>query len=146
MARKPDTQTLDLFDVPRPPAPTAGSLACGSQLRHLLSEVLKRCPKSRYEVAARMSELAGAEVTRHQLDSWTAESREGWRFPFEYTAAFEAATDSYALTQLLASQRGCSLLVGEEALLAEMGRLDRQEQELRERKAALRSVLGRRRR
>lgn len=146
MSRRADTLTLSLFDVvPRPPAPTEGSLACGLELRHVLAEAIKRSGKSRYEIGARMSELLGAEVTKTQLDSWTAESREGWRFPFEYAAAFEAATNTHELQELLARQRGCTVLVGDEALFAELGKVERQEQELKKRKAALRELVRSRR-
>ncbi len=141
MARRADTRTLDLFELPTPTPTTAGSLACGSRVRALLSEAVKQSPLSRFEVAARMSELLGVEISKHQLDAWTAESRDAWRFPFEYAAAFEAATETYALTEYLASVRGCTVLVGEDALLAEMGRLERQEQRLKERRAALRDRL-----
>jgi hypothetical protein len=89
-----------------------------------------------------MSELLGLEVTKHQLDSWTAESREGWRFPFEYAAAFEAACETYALSELLARKRGCTVLIGEEAVMAEWGRLERMETEIKARKRALRARMG----
>lgn len=81
MARRAaDNLTLDLFEVPVPTVPLPGALNFNLQLRHLLSEALKACPLSRIEVAARMSELTGDTITKHQLDAWTAESREGWRF------------------------------------------------------------------
>jgi hypothetical protein len=98
--------------------------------------------RSRFEVAVRMTELLGHEVTKHQLDSWTAESREGWRFPFEYAAAFEAACETYTLSELLARKRGCTVLIGEEAMMAEFGRLERMEAEIKSRKKALRTRMG----
>lgn len=142
MPRGRDTRTLDLFEVPEAPEPMPGSLGCGVELRHLLSEILKRCHRSRYEVAARMSELLGAEVSKYQLDSWTAESRNDWRFPLEYAAAFEAATDSHGILQWLAQKRGCEVVVGEDTLLTELGRIERAEQELKKRKRALKSRLN----
>ena len=142
MARK-DDMTLDLFQAPRPPVPSEGALNFALELRHVLNEAIKRSGKSRYEIAMRMSELLGADISKSQLDSWTAESREGWRFPFEYAAAFEEATGTYVLTELLTRIRGCRVLVGDDALLAEVGMIERQEQELKARKKALRERLRR---
>jgi len=143
MAKRRDPLTLDLFDVPMEPPSTPGSLACGVELRHLLSETLKRCPYDRFEVAARMSRALGTDISKHQLDAWTAESREAWRFPMEYAAAFAHATETYALIEFLAAKRGCRVLIGEDALLAEVGRLERQEEELKARKKALKERLRR---
>lgn len=111
---------LGLLEVPRPPRPVGGSLDFGLELRGTLSQILKDCPLSREEVAGRMSFLLGQEVTIHQLNSWTAESRPGWRFPFEFAAALEAATESYGLVELLASKRGCAVLVGKETVQARL--------------------------
>lgn len=146
MARRPaqDSRQLNLqglFQVPRPPEPVGGSLNFGPELRATLSRVLKDCPDSREVVAGRMSELLGVEISVHQLNAWTAESREGWRFPFEYAAAFEQATGCHALTELLARKRGCIVLVGEEALKAELGRLEMKEDEIRKRKRQLKSYM-----
>lgn len=58
-----------------------GSLNISVQLRNELSEGLKYSTLSRHQVAARMSELIGTEITKSQLDSWTAESKEYHRFP-----------------------------------------------------------------
>lgn len=38
-----------------------------------------------------MSELTGDPISKDQLNAWTAESREKWRFPLEYLPAFEVA-------------------------------------------------------
>lgn len=146
MARRPPDTSRQLslhglFQVPRPPEPVGGSLNFGLELRATLSRVLKDCPDSREVVAGRMSELLGAEISVHQLNAWTAESREAWRFPFEFAAAFEQATGCHALTELLARKRGCIVLVGEEALKAELGRLEMKESEIRKRKQTLKRYL-----
>jgi hypothetical protein len=59
----------------------AGSFDIDRQFRELISQALKNCPLSRWQVAARMSELTGHEITKAMLDSWTAESKEAHRFP-----------------------------------------------------------------
>jgi hypothetical protein len=130
-----------LFQVPRPPEPVGGSLNFGLELRATLSRVLKDCPDSREVIAGRMSELLGADISVHQLNAWTAESRESWRFPFEFAAAFEQATGCHSLTELLARKRGCTVLVGEESLKVELGRLEMKESEIKKRKQMLKRYL-----
>jgi hypothetical protein len=143
MARAPLNATPDLFDVPRAPDLTEGSLNYAAELCAVLSGVLKRCSKSRYEIAARMGELVGHDISKFQLDSWTAESRETHRFPFEYAAAFEAACDSTALQELLGRKRGSRILVGEDALVAELGRIEKAKVDLAQRERALKARMRR---
>lgn len=142
MKRAADDQTPDLFPIPAPAPLAEGSLNFAIQLRALLSSILKDCPHSRYQVAARMSELLGCDLSKHQLDAWTAESREPWRFPLEYVPAFEAACESNALTEWLVLKRGGQVLFGKEALMAEMGRLQRLHDDNQRRIKALRKQMG----
>lgn len=143
MARRAvDTLTLDLFEVPIPRSPMPGALAVGHALRSLLSDLLKSSPLNRYEIAARMSELTGQEITKHQLDSWTAESREGWRFPLEYLPAFEVAVQTHDITAWLADLRGCKVLVGKEALDAEIGKMERLREDAAKRIKQLKAAMG----
>src|SRR3972149_3251919 len=70
----------------------AGSFDIDRQFREAISAALKACPWSRYQVAARMSELAGQEITASMIYSWTAESKEHHRFPAVFLSAFWEAT------------------------------------------------------
>lgn len=142
MRRADDLLTLDLFEVPVPVRPTPGALAVGPALRGLLSDLLKRAPMSRHEVAARMSELTGEHISKHQLDSWTAESREGWRFPLEYLPAFEEAIHTHDVTAWVADLRGARLSVGREALEAQLGKVAQMRDELARQERALKKLLG----
>ena len=130
-----------LFEIPIKPIENPGALNFSIELRGVLSEALKKCPRSRYEVAARMSELLGVEVTRYSLDAWTAESRQEWRFPFEFSAAFESACDTMCLQELLARKRGCKVLVGADTLKTELGKLELLEAEIRDRRRAIKKHL-----
>lgn len=136
-----DALTLDLFQVPAPTAPTAGNLDLDVPLRAALSDALKHCDLDRWQVAAEMSRLTGREISKYMLDAYTAESRSDHNFPFRYAAAFEVATGSYCLTNLVAKARGCKVLVGDEALLAELGRIEQMEAELKQQKTALKRYL-----
>lgn len=127
MKRRNDRDQLtfdDLLALPKTPESTAGSLDFGLELRRTLSEALKQTTKSRFEVAGSMSHLLGFEISKHQLDSWCAESRDGWRFPLEYAVAFEVATESFLLTELLARKRGYRIVMGDEIRQVEIGRLE----------------------
>ncbi len=142
MRRAADPLTLDLFAIPAPVVPSVGALDVGMALRHLLSELLKATPLTRYQVAAKMAELTGHDISKHQLDSWTAESREGWRFPLEYLPAFEVAVETHDVTAWLAELRGARLSVGREALESQLGRIATMKDELARQEKALKKLLG----
>lgn len=137
-----DTMTLDLFEVPVPTAPMPGALNFDKTLRRLLTDLIKDCPHSRDIVAARMSELTGDPISKSKLDSWTAESRDGWRFPLEYLPAFEVAVETHQITSWLANLRGCKVLVGKEALDAEIGKLERLKEDAGKRIKQLKVAMG----
>ena len=109
-----------------------------------MGTALKHCAHDRIEVAARMSRMLGREVGLAMVNAYCSESHEQHNISFERAIAFDAATDGYALLNFFAAKRGCRVMVGEDALLAELGQLERSEQQLRERKAALKAYLGRR--
>ena len=108
-----------------------GSLNIQTQIKGLISQGLKRTPLSRYQIAAQISELTGQEVTKWQLDSWTAESKEGHRPPMEILPAFCRATGAYDLLRFLCEKAGCYMIEGEDILLTELGRLQKMRNELR---------------
>lgn len=127
----PRQLTLDeLFEIPQPVEPTQGSMDFNKEVSHLIATVLKQTTKSRYEVCARMSELIGHEISISTLNAWTAESRDGWRFPLAYVTPFEIACDTFALTEFQARKRGCKVYAGDEVRQAEIGRLESQMGEL----------------
>lgn len=126
-----------LIELPKAPPATGGSLSCGAELRATLAAALKETRLSRYEVAARMSELTGTEISKSQLDAWAAESRDGWRFPFEYAAAFETALGTYCLTELLARKMGYRVYMGDDIRQAEIGRISAQISDLNAKLAVL---------
>lgn len=143
MAR--DTLTADMFApyvAPTPRAALPGALGFGAILRWLLSDAIKASPLSREEIAAHMSVLTGQEITVHMINAWTAGSREGWRFPLEYTPAFEVATETHSITAWLADVRGGQLLVGRDAINAELGRLERVRDEAARRIKNLKRTVG----
>ena len=108
------------------PTPPHGSLDVDAELRHAISEDIKKCPMSRYQVAARISELVGHEITAGMLNNWTAEAHEMHRFPCQYLPAFVVATGGRKAFECLSRRAGLFALPGPEALRAEIGKLDEQ--------------------
>lgn len=121
---KRDTRTRSLFDeLPPAPASAPGSLSCRAEIAHAMSEALKG--HDRYDIAAKMSRLLGRDISKHMLDAYTAESREDHIPPFDTAIAFDLATGANTLTTFAAQKIGAKLAVGQEALDAKLGQLER---------------------
>lgn len=121
--------------------PVPGSFNISNQLRAELSEGLRKSGLSRYEVAGRMSELMDIEISKSQLDSWTAESKEYHRFPAEYLPAFCMVTGYKEPLRIMARLAQCHLLESEEALLAELGRIDQAKRDLLKQEKVVRDMI-----
>lgn len=143
MARVRDLITLDMFDIPTPAPQAPGSMHYSGEIAHVMSDALKACAHDRYTVAATMSRLLGADLSINMLNAYTAESRETHNITLERAIAFDAATESYALLKFFADKRGCRVLVGKEALLAELGQIGRMRLELATQEKAIKAALGR---
>jgi hypothetical protein len=137
-----ETNQLSLFDLlsqevnERQPEPGAGSANIREKLKAALLLALKEAlPKSRWQVAGDMSHLLGIEISKYQVDSWVAESKEGHRIPTEYLAAFCLACGSHAPLHVLNDTCRLYTVKGPDALRAE---LRRDEEEIKARQAAKR--------
>lgn len=111
--------------------PPLGSLDIDTEVRAAVSFDLKRAHDhtgrelSRYEVAARMSELTGQEITKSMLDNYSAESHEKHRFPCQFLPAFIIGTGGERrVFDVLSRRSGLFALPGPEALRAEIQRID----------------------
>jgi hypothetical protein len=139
---------LPLFDVIKAlqevrTAPDGGSLNIQARIQSAASAALKQTQLSRFEVAGRMSELTGVEITKWMLDSWTAESKEYHRFPAEFIPAFCIATQNWGLLAVLSECAGGYFLEGHEVLLTELGRVQDERENLRRRERQIRDYLRR---
>lgn len=136
--RIPDERQGDLFFAqPRPPTVESGAMNVSVELRNALARALKECPLSRTEVACRMTDLlfgdvGEGEVSKSQLDAWTAPSKGDWRFPLEYLPAFVQVTGAVGLLDWVAGKCGCRVLQGEQALLVELGAIMLHERRLKQ--------------
>lgn len=138
--------------TPNPNLPN-GSLDIDSEFRAAVSQDIKHAKDStgrefsRYEIAARMSELTGVEITKTMLDNWTAECHEKHRFPCQFLPAFVIATGGQRrAVEVISKHSGLFLLPGPDALRAEIQRLDEEEKRIKaekiKRKIFLKEIEG----
>jgi len=107
-----------------------GSLNIQARLRAAMALAIKASRYSRYEIVGRMSNLVNAEITIHQLNSWTAESKDGHRPPGEYIPAFCVATESFDPLKVLVEPCSMFVLPGEDALGADLAKKIQERDEL----------------
>lgn len=118
-----------------------GKVSIDATVRAIISDALKRSPLSRYQVSSQMSEILGVEITKAQLDTWSAESKENHRFPYIYTGAFCKAAGDKTLARFMAELCNGYFIEGEDAIRLELGKIEEQKQELQKREKAVREFL-----
>ncbi len=138
--KRRDEYTLDMFEIPHPAPNAPGSLSCGTEIAHAMSEQLKGL--DRYDVAAKMSRLLGREFSKHVLDAYTAESREDHIPPIDTAISFDIATEGFTLINLYAQKVGARILIGKDALEAEIVKLERVREDATKKIKRLKSVMG----
>ena len=117
---------LSLFDLLKREVPVSqreqGRMRVRDELRECIIDCIRGCDLSRWEIAGQMSNLLDQEITIHQINAWTAESKEGHRFPAEYLPAFCEAVGCHDPMKLLAEKAGMFLIPGDDALRVEKAR------------------------
>jgi hypothetical protein len=101
-------------------------------LRSIISDSLKHSPLSRWEVAGKMSEILGTEITKSQIDSWSAESKDGHRFPLIYIDAFCRASGDKSLIHYICRLCGGYFIEGQDTLKLELGRIQEKREEIQQ--------------
>lgn len=142
MARAKDDRTLDLFEIPQPAATLPGSMDYRSLVSGLIAEVLRASGADRHEIATRCSRLTGKDITKYMLDAYTSEAREEFNPPLWLVPALETACGTHDITNWLVSARGGRLLIGREALTADLGRLEKQKLEVEQLIKKLKKQMG----
>ena len=112
---------IDLIEATKAAPKKPGAYDVAAEIRGWASAALKGSPKSRYQVAAEMSELIGIEITKSMLDAWTAESKEGHRLPVEFVPAFCTVTNNYGIFDICGRLLGGRFFTGLGALDAPGG-------------------------
>jgi len=115
-----DPRQPGLFDGPDEYA--YGELSIADEAPKWLARAIRRSGKDRAEIAEEMSRLCGEPVSIHQINAWTAQSRQLHNFPLKYLPAFLVATGDFEVAQNTAEAAGCEWLVGRERAMAEITR------------------------
>lgn len=136
-----DALTPDLFAVPQPAAPVPASMDFRATVAHLLAEMLAISSMDRYEISARVSRLAGKDVSKYMLDAYTACSREEFNLPAWLVPVVEAVCNDHRVTAWLAGVGGGRLYLGADALAAELGRIEGQRDAMAVQARALKDTL-----
>lgn len=139
-----DSRTADLFEVPRPVDPAPGGMEFRPLITAMVGQMLDaaaRLGKDRFQVAAEVSRLVGREVSKYMLDAYSAPSREDYNAPAWLMPPLEAVSETWIYSRWLAEVRGGRLLVGRDALAAELGRIERQKDELARTERAIKEQL-----
>jgi len=133
-----DGNQLSLLDLlekinPTTQTPSEGSLDVKNHFLSSIINAIKNCSMSRWEIAGKMSALLGVEISKFQVDAWTAESKEKHRFPAIYLPAFCQAVGDFTPLTILAEKAGVFVLPGREVLNAELAkRICRRDEENKE--------------
>jgi hypothetical protein len=120
----------NLFSVTDSAIP--GSMNDGAMIRAVITEAMKNCPLSRAQIAEKMSRLVGMTVTERQLNNFSADSREEYRFPSELERAFCAVVGDDRLLTCRAEAAGLHVIDEHGWELLELGR-----EFLRQKRAAI---------
>jgi len=68
-----------------------------SELRRLITDIIRRSPKKRLQVAEELSNRLGLRVTEGMLNDYTSESKKAVRFPLAFSAALCEVLDDDAI-------------------------------------------------
>jgi hypothetical protein len=138
-SKKKSSNQMSLFDLLKQESeqakehagPRAGSLAGDASFRAALAEDLKHAVDehgrelSRYDVAARMSNIRNEEITKSMIDNWTAPSHPNHEIKAIDLAAFVMATGGQRrAASVMFQPAGIFVLPGPQALRAELHRID----------------------
>ncbi|SDB03373.1 hypothetical protein SAMN05660653_00148 [Desulfonatronum thiosulfatophilum] len=124
------------LDLHREPV-RAGGYRVRDAVQEALRETLEKCPISREDLAEEMSRVTGESVTVNHLNSWTAASKQGWRFPLEFAAAMAMITGNTAILDAALSVTGFRVVSVDDLKIMEFGRLTLEEKKRASRKRAL---------
>ncbi len=98
-----------------------------AKIKRAMSRAIRECPHSRPVIAARMAQYLGLpSVSRASLDAYTAESKATHDISLIRFTAFVHATGALWLWDEVASVQGVTVLIGDEARLAELARLQQE--------------------
>jgi len=101
---------------------SAGSFRRTYAVIEALKTTLKQSSLSREQIADEMSRLLGEEVSKNHIANWAAESKNGWRMPLEWAAAFSVITGDYSVIKAVFEGSGINILNDSEMAFYEIGK------------------------
>lgn len=107
-----------------------GSLRRHESVEEAVQLTLSSCPLSREEIADEMSRLLIEDVTKNHLQNWAAESKNGWRMPLEWAAAFCIVTNDTRVIKAALRGSGINILDDNEMVYYEIGKAEEEKREI----------------
>ena len=120
----------------------AGSLSRKSAVQEALKRTLRNCQLSREEIADEMTRLVSEKITVSHIANWAAESKNGWRMPLEYAAAFFVITGDPGVIKAALYGSGIGVLDDKGYALYELGKIVAEERTRSKRKRRVMEELG----
>ena len=118
-----------------------GALALNFAFRDVLSKALSKCRESRWQVAAKISELTKHNINKDLIDKYTS-SNLSYALRAEDLPAFCFVTNNLQPFEVLLRPLGCEIVDPHESKQMKLARLQQKEAKLKAEIAALRDELG----
>lgn len=127
-----DPGQMSLLDIlnAQDAAQSPGAFDIETRLKEEASLALRKCRLSRYEVAAKMSEMLGEDLTKSMLDNRTAESKDNYPWPAKWLAPFAVITGHNEQIKLVNKLARLPMADSEKLLDMEIGRKTEEMDEL----------------
>lgn len=128
---RPDPAQLDMFGEPVFPVRAAANQIdierYRARLKAAMSRAIRESQFDRPTIAMRMARYLGLpSISKATIDAYTAESKSAHDITMPRFCAFVFATEATWLWDVAASVQGVTVLIGEEAALAQTALLDQE--------------------
>ena len=128
------------FDAPMTEV-SEGSLSdLDRKVASAVAAMIKRDGRSRFEIAGQVSALLDSNVSKEMLDAYSSEARDGHNISFARLLALTVATQGFDVLDALMRIIGCTVMVGDEIRLAEIGHLEAQKRDAERRLKMLKAT------
>lgn len=129
----------DFFDAAGPQQPklrrSEGALeGYERRVASAVARMMEMSGMSRQEIAVRLSQLLGENVSKTMLDAYASEARATHNISASRLFALTVVTEGHDVLDRLLREIGSALVVGEEIATLELGHLTAQERDLKRRR------------
>ncbi len=131
-----DASQMDFFREPlfpsRTPALKVDIERYRAKMKRAMARAIRECPFDRQTIAVRMAQYLGLpSISKTMVDAYTAESKSGHDITLVRFSAFVHATGALWLWDEAMSEQGVTLLIGDEARLAEIALLQQEQDRIK---------------